>query len=107
MNELGMIVGAAGALAGLTLEGVKWLWRKYVVKSEFYDFPVKFYVFMLPVLSFMWQPALSWLGLGEYVVPGTWQEWLLQLATVVMSSLIGLATYKVSIKPLKDYSKTV
>lgn len=101
------IVLSAGAIAALLLEGLKLVWRLWVVKLPTYDFPVKFYMFMLPVLTFVVQPLMALLFVGSYQLPTDWVEWLRQLVIVVLASLVALITYKTGIKPMKDYRREV
>lgn len=101
------VVLTSGVLAAGVLELFKWVYRTWIVKNPGFDFPVKFYAFMLPVLTFLVEPALALLGVGTYTLPTNWQEWLVQLLVVVISSAVALGTYAVGIAPMKEYSRSI
>jgi hypothetical protein len=92
---------AAGALASLVLEGIKWLIRLAGKQPEF-NFPVKFYLFMIPVLSFATIPLLAWLGIAGYAMPVDWLGWAKEGIVVILAALI---TNFVATNPLQAYAK--
>lgn len=94
----------AGALAAVVLEGLKWLIR-WLKKDYLFEFPVKFYAFLLPVFTFAVEPLLAFLSVGEYVWPTDWRGWLMQLVVVVLSSLVATVAHKLGIKGLSDKAK--
>jgi hypothetical protein len=88
----------AGALAALILEGLKWLYCWLVVKNYNYDFPTKFYVVAIPVLSYLCGPLLAFLGVSGYVMPVDWMSWGKMAVVVLLSSAMALGTYKVALQ---------
>lgn len=99
-----MEVLTAGALAALVIELVKWVVR-WAKKDYEFEFPVKFYLVMLPVTSFVLEPALAWLGVGEYAIPSDVEMWVKQLVTILLSSLVAAFTQSLAIKGLSDKAK--
>ena len=93
----------AGGLSSLVLQGIKLLWRKYVVKDLGYDFPQNFYLVALPVLNILVVPLMALLLVEGYAMPTDWLMWGRTLAMVFLSSLASLATYTVGVQPLKSY----
>jgi len=93
----------AGGLSSLILQGIKLLWRKFIVKDLGYDFPQSFYVVALPVLNVLVVPVMALLLVEGYVMPSDWLSFGRTVAMVLLSSLASLATYTVSVNPLKTY----
>jgi len=101
MNELAPVITTA-AVAMLVLEGIKWATRKWIVKDPTYDFPVKFYLVMLPILNLL-APYAIWL-VGQGALPVyTWQTLLQALGTLMLQSLLSVGEYNLTVKPLKTY----
>lgn len=89
-------------LASLVLEGVKWLWRKYVVKNMDFDFKPIFYAVIIPFLTFLATWLLGYIGWLPAImldVKGLIQ-WIVQI-------VLTLAVYQLGIKPLKEYKKNL
>lgn len=99
--NVGLEVLTAGAVAAVVIEGIKWLYR-WIRKDYTFEFPTKFYMFMLPVMTFVVQPGLAFLGLTEYELPTNWLDWARQLVLVVLASLVALFTKSQAIKGLTD-----
>jgi hypothetical protein len=100
-----MNVITAGAVSALLLEGLKWIWRKWVVKDPAYNFNPKFYLVALPILNFLLIPALAFLQIPGYALPADWQAWLLQLSQTVLATFITVFSYEFSVRPLKAYNE--
>lgn len=100
-----MNVISAGALAALILEGLKWIFRKYIIKDPNFAFDPKFYLFMLPVLNFILIPALAFIQVPGYALPSDWNGWAIQLIQCVLASLVSVFGYEKAMLPLKNYSE--
>jgi len=100
MMDTTMVVTSA-ALAMLALEGLKWIVRK-IKKNPVYDFPVKFYLVMLPVLNLVAPYGMWLLGLG--VLPMyRWDTLLQAIAVLTLQSLLSVAEYSLTLKQVKTY----
>jgi len=94
-------VVTSAALAMLAMEGLKWLVRK-IMKNPVYDFPVKFYLVMLPVLNLLAPYGMWLLGLG--LLPTyRWDTLLQALAVLILQSLLSVAEYSLTLKQVKSY----
>ena len=93
----------AGGLSSLILQGIKLLWRKFIVKDLGYDFPQNFYLVALPVLNILVVPLMALLLVEGYAMPSDWLMWGRTIAMVFLSSLASLATYTISVQPLRSY----
>ena len=100
--ELGIIV-TAGAFSALLLQGIKWLWRKYVAKDPLYDFPVAFYLVSIPVLNVLVVPLLAIIGFQGFVMPTDWIGYAQQAVQIFIQSLISVFVYKDALKPMAVY----
>lgn len=100
-----LTVVTAGGFAAVLLEGLKFAWRKWVVKSDDFDFPFSFYAVAIPVLSFALVPLLGFLMVEGYAIPADWVAWTKQLVVTLISSMIAVGSYEGGIKPLKEYRK--
>jgi hypothetical protein len=89
------------SLATLVLEAIKTLIRLLKKDMEF-EFSEKFYLFIIPVLELVVQPALVWLG----VLPPEEMtlSWKL-LITVIIESLMSVIVYNQAVKPFKAYAR--
>lgn len=96
------IVTAGGASA-LILQGIKWLWRKFVIKNPDYEFPAWFYALSVPVLNILVVPLLALIGFSGFVIPTDWMGWAQGILQVLVASAISFFTYNEAIKPLNDY----
>ena len=106
MNIELQFITAAG-LAVLLLEGIKWLVRKVILKNPEFDFSQRFYLIMTPVMTFLAGPALALLAVGKYTFPTDLLSWGQQLVVVILNSLFTTLIYNTSLKPLKDYAKSL
>jgi hypothetical protein len=79
---------SSSTLAMLALEGIKWIVRK-IMKNPVYDFPVKFYLVMLPVLNLVAPYGIWLLGLGALPVY-QWDTLLQAAAVLVLQSLLSM-----------------
>jgi len=98
----GQLALSAGLLTTLTLEVIKVVFRKWILKVDEFDFPEYFYTLMLPFLTAVWSIVLGLAGWAEPVV-FEWQS-LLQWALTIAASL---ALYYMTLKPYKEYSKSL
>lgn len=98
------LILTSGMVAALVIEAVKWAFI-YFRKDPDFSFPAKVYAVAIPVLSFLLEPALAWLGVGGYAIPSDVQAWGKQLVVVLLASLVSVATYQYGIKHLSDYGK--
>lgn len=96
----GQLVLSAGLLTTLTLEGIKIIFRRWILNQPDFDFPEYFYGLLLPFLTAIWSIVLGLVGWAEPVV-FEWQA-LLQWALTIAASL---ALYYMTLKPYKEYSK--
>ena len=94
----GQLVLSAALLTTLSLELVKWVLRKWIIKQPEYDFPPLFYDLIIPFLTMLWSIALGYAGWGEPITPdfGGLLNWGL---TIVAS----LAMYYLGVNPSKKY----
>jgi len=100
MNSDVTTVLSAGALTTFTVEFIKWLVRKFIVKSEEFDFHPTFYKVALPLVTAAWGLALYYVGIGQ----GQFIEWK-SLLEWFLSVVISLATYTLVNKPFKQYTQ--
>jgi hypothetical protein len=98
-------VVSSGALAALLLEGIKQVIRLYK-KDPAYSFPVKFYLFMLPVLNILFIPVMALLGVEGYAIPTDWTGYARLVVLTVIASLISITTNTLAINPTMDYKKS-
>jgi hypothetical protein len=96
----GQLYLSASLLTTLSLELVKFVWRKWVIGVPDFDFPALFYELMLPFLAATWSIVLGLVGWATPVV-FEWQS-LLQWAITIA---VSLALYYMTVKPTKEYSK--
>jgi hypothetical protein len=102
MNDFVVGVFSAATVAMLLLEGIKWVVRK-VKKSPNYDFPVKFYVFMLAVLNMPSALVLAFLGVDGYVVPTDWTSWIKILILTALQAGAQMFEYETTLSRFKSY----
>lgn len=104
LNEFGFVLVSSGGMSSLTLEAIKWLiiWIK---KDANFQLPIKLIVILLPILNFLWQPALAWLGAGEYSLPADWIEWLRTLAVLALSSVVSVLIYNLGLDSLNTAAR--
>jgi len=101
MNSDGILVLSAGSLTSFSVEIIKWIIRKWVVKNPEFDFPPIFYELSLPLVTALWGVLLYYVGIGE----GQLMEWKTLLEWFI-SVVLSLATYVLVNKPFKDFVKT-
>ena len=92
------------ALSALALEGIKWLIRR-LKKLPGYEFPVNFYLFMLPVLNVLLVPLLVLLGVPGFTLPTNWLQWIQAIGYAAVASAISTFIYNGGIKPLKTLKR--
>lgn len=96
---------SSGVASTAVLEGVKWIWRHWVVKNLSYDFPKAFYVLSIPVLNILLMPLAGLIWAKPEMIPSDWIGFVrLVLQTLIMSA-ISLVAYEGGIKPLKAYRR--
>jgi len=98
-------VVSSGALAALLLEGIKQVIRM-VKKDPAYSFPVKFYLFMLPVLNILFVPVMALLGVTGYGMPTDWTGYARIVVLTVLASLVSITTNTLVVNPTMDYKKS-
>jgi len=88
----------AALLAPFLLEAVKYLWRRLVAKNPEFDFSKLFYTLAIPFSTLVAQLVTGFLGwsLMPDVSASYVAQWFLGI-------LITLATYNLTLKPLKAY----
>lgn len=91
---------SAGLLTTLTVEGIKWAWRRWVVHDPEFDFAPVFYNLFLPFFTALWGIVLGLVGWAEPVA-FEWQT-LLQWGLAIAASV---ALYELTLKPYKEYRK--
>ena len=100
----GNIILSGSILAALIIEGIKWIVIYYKKDSNF-DFPAKFYLFLLPVLSYLSGPFLAWLGISGYSLPNSLEEFGKQFIIVALTALAAVIEYKFGLKGLSDHAR--
>lgn len=101
MIETGLTVGT---LAMLLMEGIKLLIRA-ITKKPTLDIPAWVYTIAIPVLSGLLVPVAALLGIPGYTIPVDWIGWAKNIVLILLSSLVAVGGYTVSIKPLKDLAR--
>jgi hypothetical protein len=108
MQEIELGVVTAGSAVSLLVQGIKWLWRKFVAKNMSYEFPGWFYAISLPVLNIAILPVLYWLGFSVGSLPTTsWATWGFGLLQILIQSLISFFVYNTAIKPFNMYREAL
>lgn len=100
----GETVLSAGVLATLVMEAIKQIFRK-ANNDPAFELPAWAYAVGLPVLAFLAEPFLAWLGLVEYSMPTNIEAWAKQLVIVALSSAVALVTYGMGVKGLSNYAR--
>ena len=100
------IVTAGGASA-LILQGIKWLWRKFVAKDMLYEFPAWFYALFVPVLNILVVPLLALVGFAGFAIPTDWLGWARGIIQVLIGTAISFFTYNEAIKPFNVYRQAL
>jgi len=93
----------AAGMSACVIQGIKWLWRKFVAKNMLYEFPAWFYAVSVPVLNIIVVPFLALVGFTGFAVPTDWLGWARGIVQVLIGSLITFLTYNTTIKPFNDY----
>lgn len=96
----GQLVLTAAMLTTFTVELIKWVSRKYIMKDEEYDFPPIFYDLLVPFLTALWSILMGYIGWGDPVEfnPASIIQWGVTI-------LLSFGLYVFSIKPVKSYAK--
>ena len=97
----GQLLLTAPLLTTLTIETIKWAYRKYMAHDPEMDFAPIFYDLCLPFFTAVWSILLGMIGWAEPIV-FSWEA-LLQWALAI---IITLVLYNVGVKPMKEYRKT-
>jgi len=95
-----MIIVTSATVATALIEGIKWLVKKINPDKKF-ELPMKFYYFLLPVLSFAVEPVMSLIGFVDYSLPVDWVGWVLELLRVMVTAALSVVLYENSIAKLK------
>lgn len=103
-----MIQAIASVLVTGVLEGVKFLFRRFIMKNELYEFPVSFYTISVPVLNALTPFALVY-GLGipltDPILTLSAVGVLRYVAIVALGALGSIISHDNGIKPLKNYAQ--
>jgi len=97
----------AGGFSALLLQGIKWLWRKFVAKNMLYEFPAWFYALSVPVLNILVVPVLAFIGFTGFAFPTDWVGWAQGIVQVLIGTAISFFTYNDVIKPFNTYRATL
>jgi drug/metabolite transporter (DMT)-like permease len=96
------IVTAGGTTAAI-VQGIKWLWRKFVAKNMLYEFPAWFYALSVPVLNILVVPLLAIVGFTGFAMPTDWTGWVQNIIQVLIGTVISFVTYNEAIRPFNVY----
>lgn len=105
MDTIAIPVVSSGAIAALVLEGIKYAIR-LIKKDPTYSFPVKFYLFMLPVLNVLFVPVMALLGMEGYAIPTDWVGFARLVVLTILASLVSITTNTLAINPTMEYKKS-
>jgi hypothetical protein len=72
-------------------------------KGSQFDFPIKFYAIVLPILNVAVVPFLVWLKVQGYAMPKTIGEYAYAIIVAAVGSFISVFVYNNTIKPAKTY----
>jgi len=102
MDTTTLVVTSATLAMGL-IELIKLVVRKVQVwkYGTVKELPMKFYYFLLPVLTFAVQPVMAFFGWADYAIPTDWTGWVFELVRVGVTSALSVVLYENSIAPLK------
>lgn len=93
------------ALGMMLLEGLKELWRKFVAKDPFYEFPPKVLAVLLVAFTYLAVPLLALLGVGEYQLPTDWVEFARGLVVAILTAIVSSALYVVGLRPFRMFAR--
>jgi hypothetical protein len=93
------MVLTAGALALLTVETVKWAFRKYKEDPNF-EFAPRFYELMIPYTTAVWGVALGLSGFADPVDISTQT-----LVSWGLAILVELVLYNAGVQPFKAFRR--
>lgn len=101
-----MNVLTASTLSTLLLEGLKWLIRT-IKKDPNYNFPVKFYAALLPIINAAAFQVLYFLGLETTnpILGMTAVEIIRYVVILILSSVTSVVVYELGINPVKTYAR--
>ena len=94
------MVLSAPLLAMFTMEVVKWVFRKWIIKDPEHDFPPIFYEVLIPLFTGIWGYVLAYVGWGD---PVTFD--LMTLLRWAIASVLTLGMYQLTLSPLKAYGR--
>jgi len=92
-----------GGLAMVLLEGLKWVFRNWIIKNPEYNFPANFYLIAIPILNVLMMPVAALLGVEGAVMPTDWAGFGKALIVLLIQSLVTVFAYENTLKPLKAY----
>jgi|SRR3990172_10035021 len=93
------------ALGMMLLEGLKELWRKFVAKDPFYEFPPKVLAVLLAAFTYLAVPLLALLGVGNYQFPTDWVEFVRQLVVTILTTIVASALYVTGLRPFRMFAR--
>jgi len=91
----------SASMAVLILEGIKWVYRKYIIKNPEFNFSQGFYMVSLAVLNVLSIPLLAFLGVEGAIMPTDWVLFTKLVVLTGLSSLVSLVGYDYTIGNLK------
>lgn len=91
----GQLILSAATLTTLTIEGLKWLVRRFIVQDPGYTFPTVYYDCGLPFFTAVFSIALGAVGWADPVV-FEWAsllQWALSIVATLMLYHMGVQPY--------------
>lgn len=98
-------VVTAGGFSALVLLGIRWLWRKFVVKDMSYLFPLAFYSISIPVMNVLVIPVLAFIGFSGFTMPTDWLGWVREAIQVLIASAITVFASTGVFQPIQEYRR--
>jgi drug/metabolite transporter (DMT)-like permease len=93
------------ALGMLMLEGLKELWRKFVAKDPFYEFPPRVLAVLLVAFTYLAVPLLALLQVGDYPLPTDWVDFVRKLVVAILTAIVASALYVTGLRPFRVYAR--
>ncbi len=94
----GQLLLSIPTFATFTIELVKWIYRKFVVKDMEFDFPKIFYGLMLPFITAFWRIFFGYIGWSDAV-----KFELVEIVQWSVMIVVTLILYQWGVKPLTGY----
>lgn len=94
-----------GGLAMLILEGLKWIFRNWIIKNPEYEFHPNVYLVAIPVLNALLIPLAAFLGVEGATMPTDWVSFGKMIVVLLIQSLVTVLIYENTLKPMKAYGE--